>query len=114
MTLYDELITFSRASFRDFYKKFIYIECRVLLDEMFPKELDDSITGLIAYCYIDRTEGLSFRPIMMASLDAETLEVRDFPNADNTIYILRLRDEAIKMSEMHEGDAHVPLFNRPC
>lgn len=110
MDLYDNLKSFSQVSFREIYKRFIYIHCRELLDEMFPDELDDSITGLIAYCYIDRTEGLSLYPVLIAAMDSETLQVFELPHAENTIYILRLRDGAVKMSELHNEGAHMYLY----
>lgn len=55
MTLYDELKDFSQVGFRDIYKKFIYIHCRELLDEMMPGELDDSITGVVAQNKVNQT-----------------------------------------------------------
>jgi len=70
MTLYDELKLFHGTNFRDLYQKFIYIDCKELLDEIFPGEIDEEITGLFAYCYIDVTEGLSFRPFMLAKMNA--------------------------------------------
>lgn len=110
MSFYDELKDFSQVGFRDIYKKFIYIHCRELLDEMIPGELDDSITGVIAYCYIDRTEGLSFRPILIAAMEAESLHVFSYPHNENTIYVLRLRDKPIKPQERHDGDKHMYLY----
>ncbi len=110
MTLYDELKSFSLVGFREIYKKFIYIHCRELLDVMMSGELDESITGVIAYCYIDRTEGLSFRPIMVAAMKADTLQVFDYPHQENTIYVLRLREDVVKMSELHDGDNHMYLY----
>ena len=32
--LYDELIPFSKISYRDIYKRFIYVDCRELLEEI--------------------------------------------------------------------------------
>lgn len=110
MTLYDELKTFSQVGFRDIYKKFIYIHCRELLDEMMPGALNEDITGVIAYCYIDRTEGISFRPIMIAAMKPDTLQVFVYPDHENTIYVLRLRNDAVKMSELHDGDKHMYLY----
>lgn len=110
MTLYDELKTFSQVSFREIYKKFIYIHCRELLDEMMPGELEASISGVIAYCYIDRTGGLSFRTIMIAAMKPESLQVFVYPHCNDTIYVLRLRDGVVKMSELHEGDKHMYLY----
>lgn len=110
MSLYDNLEFFSLVGFRDIYKRFIYIHCRELLDEMFPGELDDSTNGLIAYCYIDRDEGLSFYPVLLAAVETEALQVFELPHADNTTYILRLRNGTGKMSELHDEDAHMYLY----
>ena len=109
-TLFDELISFSETGFRDIYQRFIYIHCRELLDVIIPGELDESITGLVAYCYIDRTEGLSFRPIMISSVIEHNLRVFTFPHLENTVYVLRLRDGEHQMSELHIGDNHMYLY----
>ncbi|MCR5409356.1 MAG: hypothetical protein K6E90_00065 [Lachnospiraceae bacterium] len=110
MTLYDELKSILDVGFREIYKKFIYIHCRELLDEMMPGELDESITGAIAYCYIDRTQGLNFQPILIAAMEAGSLQVFSYPDNKNTIYILRLRDEAMKPQEHHDGGKHMYLY----
>ena len=62
ITLFDVMRLMSEVNFREMYRKYIYINCRELLDKMLPGEVDDSITGMVAYCYIDETEGLSLRP----------------------------------------------------
>ena len=109
-TFFDNLKYFSEVDFRDIYKRFMYIDCRPLLEEMFPGELDDSITGFFAYCYIDRTEGISFRPFSLAALTEETLEMFDIPHQEDTLYVLRLRDKQVKMSELHEAGKHMYLY----
>lgn len=109
-TLLDELTKFSEAGFRDIYQKFIYIHCRELMNVMFPGEIDDSITGLVAYCYIDETEGLSFRPIMIGCVRPDALQVFDLPHIEDTIYVLRLRDGQVKMSELHQDGRHMYLY----
>lgn len=110
MTLFDELKLFHGTNFRDLYQKFIYIDCKELLDEIFPGEIDEEITGLFAYCYIDATEGLSFRLFMLAKMNATSMQVFTLPHQENTIYILRLREDVVKMSEAHEGDKHLYLY----
>jgi hypothetical protein len=110
MTLYDSLQKFSEVNFRDIYQKFTYIDCRQLLNEMLPGELDDPITGMIVYCYIDRTEGISFRPFMIAALGKESLQTYEFPHLDDTLYVLRLREGKPKMNEIHENDRHMYLY----
>ena len=109
-TLFDELKSFAETGFREIYHRFIYIHCRELLDDIFPGELDTAITGFIAYCYIDRTEGISFRPFMIASMKEDGIQVFTIPNHEDTIYILRLRDGQTKMSELHDGGNHMYLY----
>lgn len=109
-TLFDELKSFSETAFREIYQKFIYIHCRELLDVILPGELEGSITGLVAYCYIDRTEGLSLRPVMIASVKEYSLQVFTFPHLEDTLYVLRLRDGEPEMSELHEGCNHMYLY----
>lgn len=109
-TLFDELKSFSKIGFREINQRFIYIHCRELMDIIFPNELDDSITGLIAYCYIDRTEGISFRPFMIAAVKENSLQVFNMPHQEDTIYVLRLRSEKTKMNELHDGDKHMYLY----
>ena len=110
VTLFDTLQPFSEVNFRDIYQKFIYIDCKELLNEMLPGELDDSITGMLVYCYIDRTEGISFRPFMIASLGEESLHTYEFPHLDDTLFILRLREGVVKLHEMHQYDRHMYLY----
>ena len=109
-SLYDELKPFSSVGFREIYKRFIYIHCREILDEMLPDELDDDITGIFAYCYIDETEGLSFRPVLLAAMKETTIQVFTFPHQEDTFFVLRLRPGKVKMSEMHQNGRHMYLF----
>ena len=110
-TLFDELRSFSETGFREIYQKFIYIHCRELLDMILPRELDGSITGLVAYCYIDRTAGLSFRPVMIASVKERNLQVFTFPHMDDTLYILRLGDGAVDPDKYRFFDMSVVGFD---
>lgn len=111
MTLYDEMISFSKISnFRQIYKKFIYIDCRELLDTMLPGEIEGNITGIFAYCYVDRTEGISFRPLLLAAMREDSIQVFTFPHQEDTIFVLRLRDGEVKMSEFHNDDKHMYLY----
>lgn len=109
-TLFDELVLLSKVSFRDLYRKFVYIHCRELLDEMLPGEIEDTITGVVAYCYIDSAEGISFRPFMLAAVTEESLQVFTLPHIEDTIYVLRLRDGRAKMSELHDAGHHMYLY----
>lgn len=42
---------------------------------MLPGEIADNITGVFAYCYIDQTEGLSFRPFLLAVMREDSIQV---------------------------------------
>lgn len=109
-TLFDELKLLSTVNFRELYQKYIYIHCRKLLDEIFPGEIEDTITGVVAYCYIDSAEGISFRPFMLAAMTEESLQVFTMPHIEDTIYVLRLRDGRAKMSELHDAGHHMYLY----
>ena len=108
--LFDELKLFSETGFREIYKRFIYINCRKLLDEMLPGELDDHITGIFAYCYIDKDEGISFRPVLLAAMSEMSIQVFTFPHQEDTIFVLRLRSGDVKMSELHQNGRHMYLY----
>lgn len=110
MTLYDELRLLADVNFREIYKQFLYIDCKELLDEMMPGEIAEDITGIFAYSYIDGTEGISFRPFMLAKMDEVTMQVFTFPHQEDTMYILRLRDGEVKMSEVHQNNRHMYLY----
>ena len=109
-TLFDELRSFSEIGFRDIYQKFIYIHCRELLEVMFLGEIDDSITGLVAYCYIDGTEGISFRPFMLGVMKSDSLQIFSLPHFEDTMYVLRLRDGQVFMSEWHQDGNNMYLY----
>lgn len=109
-TLFDELKMLSAVNFRELYQRFVYIHCRELLDEMMSGEIEDGITGVLAYCYIDSVEGISFRPFMLAAMTEETLQVFTMPHIEDTIYVLRLRDGRAKMSELHDAGHHMYLY----
>ncbi len=108
--LFDELKVFSDVGFREIYKRFLYIDCRELLDEMLPGEVDDPVTGVFAYCYIDREEGISFRPVLLAAMSKTSVRVSQFPHQEDTIFILRLRRGDIAMGELHEEGVHLYLY----
>lgn len=110
MALEDELRPLETVNFRDIYHKFVYINCRTLLDEMFPGEVPEFITGMVAYCYIDRTEGLSFSPLFLAVVKADAIQVLDFPHLEDTMFVIRLRSGEVKMSELHDHGHHLYLY----
>lgn len=110
MNIFDKMKLFHEANFREIYQKFIYIDCRDLLDEMLPGEIDDDITGVVAYGYIDATEGMSFRPFMLVKLTETAMQVFTFPHQEDTIFVLRLRSDVVRMSELHNGNKHLYLY----
>lgn len=77
---------------------------------MLPGELDDDITGIFAYCYIDKTEGLSFWPVLLAAMKEMSIQVFTFPHQADTIFILRLRQDRGLKSELHENGRHMYLY----
>lgn len=110
MKIYDELKRIINVNFREVYEKFIYLDCKNLIEKMFPGEVEESITGLVAYCYIDREEGLSFRPIYTAALKEDSMQIFALPHMEDTLYILRLREEEGLMSEFHNKNHHMYLY----
>lgn len=109
-TLFDELNQFSGSVFREYYKQYLYIHCRDLLEIMFPGELKRDITGVFAYCYIDKDEGISFRPTSLAALTDYSILTSPLPHKEDTIYILRLRTANEKMNELHQNGRHMYLY----
>ena len=110
-SLYEELKFLSDIGFREIYKRFVYIHCRELLDEMLPGELTEDVTGIVAYCYIDKDEGLSFRPMLLAAMTGLSIKVYTFPHQEDTIFILRFRSsDDQKMSEWHRENGHMYLY----
>ena len=85
--LENEMRTVGKANFREFYHKFIYLECRDTLKRIMPDYLTDADTGAIVYGYIDETQGLSFQIAKLASLKNNTLQIRD--SKEETLFILR-------------------------
>jgi len=108
--LKEALKPFSQANFRELYRRFIYIDCKELMETMLPKAINSSITGMLVYCYIDNTEGISFRPFMIASLGDDSLRTFEFPNLEDTMYVLRLREGQVKLHELHEDNKHMYLY----
>lgn len=110
MTIFEEFRKLSDVGFRDIYKKWLYIHCPDILKEMYQDVLDEGISGVVAYCYIDRTEGMSFRPVMLAAIRENSMQVFSLPDIEDTIYIFRFREGKGKMSEMHDSGRHLYLY----
>ena len=85
--LQSELYSVKGVNFRKFYHKFVYIECRDVLERLMKDVLNEDDTGVIAYGYIDEEAGLSFQIAKLASRKDNELYIRDF--IDRTMMIMR-------------------------
>lgn len=85
--LESEMHAVKDANFREFYHKFVYIECRDTLERLMKDFLNEADTGAIAYGYIDEQAGLSFQIVKLASLKDNELNVRD--SIDRAMMIMR-------------------------
>ncbi len=95
--------------FRAICNRHLYIDARPLLDKMFPNELDDSITGMFVYCYIDREAGISMRPTVLASLSDTGITIQAFPHPEDS-YIFRLQNEDALLDQRHNGEMNIILY----
>ena len=75
--LQSEMRSVKDANFREFYHRFVYIECRDILEKLMKDFLNEDDTGAIAYGYIDEQAGLSFQITKLASLKDNNLYIRD-------------------------------------
>ena len=85
--LQSEMHSVKDTNFREFYHKFVYIECRDILEKLMKDFLNEDDTGAIAYGYIDEQAGLSFQIAKLASLKDNDLRIRD--SVDKTMMIMR-------------------------
>lgn len=85
--LQSEMHYVKDANFREFYHKFVYIECRDILEKLMKDFLNEDDTGAIAYGYIDEQAGLSFQIAKLASLKDNELHIRD--SVDRAMMIMR-------------------------
>lgn len=75
--LQSEMHSVKDAGFREFYHRFVYIECRDILERLMKDYLNDDDTGAIAYGYIDEQAGLSFQIAKLVALKDNELHIRD-------------------------------------
>ena len=75
--LLSELRPVKDTGFREFYHRFIYIECRDILERLMGDFLNDDDTGAIAYGYIDEQAGLSFQIVKVAAIKDNHICFRD-------------------------------------
>ena len=107
--LQSEMHSVTDSSFRNFYHRFVYIECRDILEKLMKDFLIDDDTGAIAYGYIDEQAGLSFQIAKLASLKDNHLLIRD--SIENAMMILRfgsLKDS--KYLDLAQTDLDVNQF----
>lgn len=70
------MLPVKNAGFREFYHRFIYMECSGVFKDLFGEYWTDEDTGVIAYGYIDEQLGLSFHIAAIASFNHITVRVR--------------------------------------
>ena len=107
--LQSEMHSVTDSSFRNFYHRFVYIECRDILEKLMKDFLIDDDTGAIAYGYIDEQAGLSFQIAKLASLKDNHLSIRD--SIENAMLIMRfgsLKDA--KYLDLTQTDLDVNQF----
>ena len=107
---FDLLKSFKGEDFREYYHKCLYIHCRDLLVNMFPGDLDDSVTGILAYCYIDYEQGLSFFPLQYGILEQNRLSTMKFPHQEVVAYLFRLREGQIKVKGYTTEDDKILIY----
>ena len=86
--LQSELRKIPGTSFREFYHRFVYLDCRDILTRLMEDSLADEDTGVVAYGYIDEQCGLSFQPVKIASLRNNKIILRDIK--EKVAYIIRI------------------------
>ena len=86
--LVSELHSVKDAGFREFYHRFVYLDCRDVLEGLYGSFLKDDDTGVLAYGYIDEEAGLSFQVAKLASLKDYDIELRD--SLEDAMMIIRI------------------------
>ena len=80
----------SKSIFRDFYHQIVYLRCGKLCERLSAMgfERTPENDGILAYGYIDRQAGLSFRGLCCASIDSDG-QMQLSPGKENTIMVFR-------------------------
>lgn len=104
--------TFRESCYRDIVDKMIIIISKDIITKAFGTGNNtEELNGLIGYCYIDYTEGISFQPCAAISCGEDWLQLMDLPNYD-IMYVFRFRDDVIS-STYKLGDGVMELHNIP-
>ena len=111
--LESEMHSVKDANFREFYHKFVYIECREVLEKLmkglktdFLKEDD---TGAIAYGYIDEQAGLSFQIVKVVAIKENHICFRD--SIEKTMLIMRYESlEKARFLDLAQTDIDTEQF----
>lgn len=103
---------FIECNYRDIVDKMMIIINRDFMVKVFGSSIgDDELNGLIGYCYIDYTEGISFQPCAAICSGDDWLRLAELPDRE-TMYVFRFRDN--EFSNIYEqGGRVMKLYNIP-
>lgn len=103
---------YKESNFRDITDKIIIVLDKATIIRSFGNtNTTKNLNGLIGYCYIDYTEGVSFQPCVAVSAGDDWLKLEDLPNHE-TMYVYRFRDNEISNS-YRQGEKTMELYNIP-
>ncbi|MGN0384374.1 MAG: hypothetical protein ACI4EX_00630 [Lachnospiraceae bacterium] len=104
--------SFKDSVFRDITDRIIIVLNKEIIVRSFGNtSVTKNLNGLIGYCYIDYTEGISFQPCAAVSAGEDWLKLKDLPNYE-TMYVYRFRDNEISNS-YRQGEKTMELYNIP-
>lgn len=107
--LLSELRPVKDTSFREFYHRFVYIECRDVLERLMGDFLNDDDTGAIAYGYIDEQAGLSFQIVKVAAIKDNHICFRD--SIEKAMLIMRYGSlEKARFVDLAQTDVDTKQF----
>ena len=107
--LLSELRQVKDTGFREFYHRFVYIECRDVLERLMGDFLNDDDTGAIAYGYIDEQAGLSFQIVKVAAIKDNHICFRD--SIEKAMLIMRYGSlEKARFIDLAQTDVDTKQF----
>ena len=107
--LLSELRPVKDTGFREFYHRFVYIECRDVLERLMGDFLNDDDTGAIAYGYIDEQAGLSFQIVKVAAIKDNHICFRD--SIEKAMLIMRYGSlEKARFVDLAQTDVDTKQF----
>ena len=107
--LFSELRPVKDTGFREFYHRFVYIECRDVLERLMGDFLNDDDTGAIAYGYIDEQAGLSFQIVKVAAIKDNHICFRD--SIEKAMLIMRYGSlEKARFVDLAQTDVDTKQF----